>query len=570
MDLRTLGLQHDRRRLPDDCRLTGRAAAVIVLFGLSMLLPGLGSAHVLTYHEVVFAGPAKEMIATGNWILPKIGGVPFTDKPPATAWSIAASMLLFGSHGEWVVRLPSVVAAIAAALLVGAMAARWFGRTVGFVAGMIQLTCLYVLTQARLSEADMLLTAATTATMSIWALAHVESPRGRVTDRRLAWLFYAALAGVFFIKGLVGPVMIIAGCVSFAFLQRDFAQLRFLLNPVGIAIFIAPIVAWFTAAYQQFPGILDNMVRHHFGRFQGVLGQHEPWYGYWYLIPQAVLPWFPLVLVALVRGLRTGWAADARWRFLLCWIVPGLAMLSWSTFKARHYPMPLLPPLAILAAQGLLDYMSSRAQARRLGSLALSALTVVCCSVGIVLVERHVRRAPHETAAMIGLLGVGLLAVIECERRRRIAAGLTMMFATVWCVSVGVQLFVFGRHDSYRPQTELAQRINEAVPPGQTIHVVGLPDNQILYYLDRPLVRIDERADFAAVEAAAPGELYVVAAQHFTDELAARAPVETLDRCAGLNSYMTEQHRLMFVRTTPQLAAAPARVTTPAGAPLRR
>ena len=81
---------------------------ILVLFGASLLLIGLGSSRVLTYHEVVFAEPAKEMLASGDFVVPRIGGVPFTDKPPATAWTIAAAMTLFRSQSEWVVRLPSV------------------------------------------------------------------------------------------------------------------------------------------------------------------------------------------------------------------------------------------------------------------------------------------------------------------------------------------------------------------------------------------------------------------------------------------------------------------------------
>jgi 4-amino-4-deoxy-L-arabinose transferase-like glycosyltransferase len=562
MDPAELGIESDRRRSPADCTLGVHAAVALILFGASMYLIGLGSSHVLTYHEVVFAGPAKEMLETGNWVLPKLGGVPFTDKPPATAWSIAACMLFANSRSEWVIRLPAVFAAVTAAIIVAGLTARWFGRTCGFVAGMIQLTCVYVFTQARLGESDMLLTAATSAAMGGWALAHVESPRGRWVSPRAAWLFYAMLLTVFFIKGLVGPVLILAGCLSFAVLQRDARQIRFLFNPVGLLIFLVPIVCWFTAAYRQHPDILDNMILHHFGRFSGKLGRHEPWFGYWYLIPLVTLPWFPFAVLALARGWKLGWSDDVRWRFLVCWFVPGIAILSCSTFKARHYPMPLLPPIAILAAQGLLDYMSRRSKTANTRNLLLSLATVVGCGAAIVLVLQSRVRGLHEIAALIALLGVGLLVLIECERRRRIAAGLTTLFATAWLLGTGVQLFVFPQHDTYLPQTELADRINRIVPAGETVYMVGLPENQITYYLDRPVVRIDDPAKFRPADVGPHRDLFVIAPQFVAHEVAASVHADVVDRCTYLNSYLTEQQRLTFIHRRPHDVARAAEETS--------
>src|SRR6478609_8151996 len=89
-------------------RLSARKLILIAAFGLSMLAINLGSVRVLTFHETVFAQPAKEMLATGNWVLPRIAGQPFLDRTPLTAWTIAASMTIFGSDAEWVVRLPAV------------------------------------------------------------------------------------------------------------------------------------------------------------------------------------------------------------------------------------------------------------------------------------------------------------------------------------------------------------------------------------------------------------------------------------------------------------------------------
>src|SRR5215471_1586806 len=79
---------------------------IIAVYGLGVLLVGLGSARVLTRHEVLAAQPAREMLRGPHWVIPTFAGEPRVVKPPATGWTIAAFMRLFGSEHEFVVRLP--------------------------------------------------------------------------------------------------------------------------------------------------------------------------------------------------------------------------------------------------------------------------------------------------------------------------------------------------------------------------------------------------------------------------------------------------------------------------------
>ena len=48
---------------------------------------------------------AREMLKYGQWITPKVNGVPFLDKPPLYYWFEACSMGLLGVT-RWAIRLP--------------------------------------------------------------------------------------------------------------------------------------------------------------------------------------------------------------------------------------------------------------------------------------------------------------------------------------------------------------------------------------------------------------------------------------------------------------------------------
>ncbi len=546
----------------DDLRLPASYAVLIALFGATMLLIHLGNARVLTYHEITYAQPAKEMLSDGNWIVPTLAGdFVMHREPPATAWAIAAAMAMFGTESEWVARLPSVLAAVITALVVAVLAARWFGKRMGLVAGLLQLTTYYTLLQARLAEADIFLCAAVSVAMGAFALGNVDGPAGRVEGQWTAWLFYAATGMAFLVKAMVGPVFIFGGCVTYFVASQDLRGLRFFFNPVGLVIFGLLVVPWFVAAYAIYPPILDNMLLSHFGRFQGEMGQHEPFYAYLYLVPMMLLPWTPFFLLAVFRGIRGGQLAAPIWRFLACWIVPGLCLLCLSSFKAKHYTVPLLPPLTILAAAGLLGHLASRYRSRRPMHGWLALLTVVGCSAGAVVVHLTQPKGAAGIMILIGLLCLGLLLMTYLEARRKQNGELAAMFGTAWVLIVGVQTLVMPHHDSYRPQTELARRINDVVPADTTLYMLNLPDNQITFYLKPRLRRIDDFRRFPSELGNDPsGELYVLAPRFVVEGLADLGSVDVLDQASKLSRYMTAEDRVTLVRLT-RPAAATARAT---------
>src|ERR1700679_2430666 len=80
--------------------LTRRTTALLLLYGLTLLLIHLGDARVLTRHEAFAAQPGREMLNNGrfaDWMLPKLAGAPREAKPPGMMWLIAASIYIFRS-----------------------------------------------------------------------------------------------------------------------------------------------------------------------------------------------------------------------------------------------------------------------------------------------------------------------------------------------------------------------------------------------------------------------------------------------------------------------------------------
>src|SRR5690606_25365129 len=114
------------------------------------------------------------------------------DKPPLMHWSIAAAMAGFGTEAEWAARLPAMLSAVATALVIAGLAARWHGDRVGLLAGLVQSTGIYVFMQGRLAEADMMLCAAVAAAMASFAVAAADRGAGARPPRAWTLAYFGA------------------------------------------------------------------------------------------------------------------------------------------------------------------------------------------------------------------------------------------------------------------------------------------------------------------------------------------------------------------------------------------
>ena len=555
------------------------SVALIVVFGATLLGIGLGgNTRVLTTHEVCFAQPAREMLASGDWVVPRLAGLPITEKPPLTYWAVAAAMSLFGRDDEWVVRSYGVPAAIFTALMIAALAARWFGNRVALAAGLMQLSVFYILQVARVAESDTLLLTAVCAAMCSFAWAAVDSPHGRRDRRWLPWAFYLAAGIAFLAKGLIGPVFIFSGCLLFVMWQRDWRRLWFFASPVGLTLFVTCLVAWPLAAWQSHPQFLTDQVHHHLGRFRGDMaantGGTKPFLFYGYSILLVMLPWTPLAIWAAVRAVRGSFYAGVAcprlrghdwfsgpeyrpfWRFTACWLLPGLAVLTASAWKHQHYSAPLLPPLSVLAAVGLFEYFAARQASGSRRTSWLAAGAVAACAAAVVAVQWLQPRGAAPITALVMFLGAAVLAMIYFEHRGWQRAQMASIFGTAWLAAVGALVFVMPHHDSYRDQAVFADQANSIVPAGKPLYLVHLPEFQITYYLKPPLVRIENERELIAGSTDLDDGSYILAPQYVVEALSKAGRVEVLDRCPTIRRIMTERDRFILARLTMPSAQA--------------
>jgi 4-amino-4-deoxy-L-arabinose transferase-like glycosyltransferase len=148
-----------------------RAHVLITLIWAGIYLPGLGSVQ-LEHEEPRRALPALHMLASGDWLVPRVGSEPYLRKPPLLNWAIALSCKLAGRPAEWAVRLPSVLATLALALTILAVGGRaWLGVTGASLAAIFFLVNFTMVETGRLAELEALYISLTGIGLLLWTAA---------------------------------------------------------------------------------------------------------------------------------------------------------------------------------------------------------------------------------------------------------------------------------------------------------------------------------------------------------------------------------------------------------------
>jgi 4-amino-4-deoxy-L-arabinose transferase-like glycosyltransferase len=399
--------------------------------------------------------------------------------------------------------------------------------------------------QSRLAESDTMLLLGVSGAMVSLAIGVVDRDPESRPPRWLSIAYFGSMGLGYLAKGPAAPALIGGGSLMFALLARRRAIWKFLLDPIGWAVFLILAMGWTVAAYRVDPGILEAMRAHNLDRFvkgrvsdqfvksqvEDVVG-HEPWLYYFYTIPVLFLPWTPWAIYGAIRG-RQGLGVSRELRLLLAsWFSVGLALISASAFKHKHYAIPILPPLAVASAVGLAAHIFGP-RPRSSGRALVAASGLV--AAGAVAIGTGLASGSSSLWTRVGpalvVSGIGYGLAFHCRRIGRPGWTPVALFGALWVVVCLIRSTVLPTCDLYRDQAMLARRANDLVPGRPPIYVVGSNYSQMVFYLRRPLVRVDDWREFARIARDAPAgaPLYAVAPEKFLDSLGSVGEVRVLD-----------------------------------------
>lgn len=470
--------------------------AWLVLAVLIVIGSGFGLRDPWPADEPRFALIARDMLATGEWFFPRVGGDLYPDKPPLFFWLLAAAGALIGSL-RWSFLLPSLVAACGTTFLVYDLARRLAGRVAGLYAAALLICTLQFVITMRSAQIDATLCLLTT-------LALYGFLRHLLVGPAWGWYFIGGLAsglgvitkGVGFLPLLVLLPYAILRARRFSGLAQIEGGARWGLAAVGfllgVAVWLVPmLVAVASSGDPELAAYRDGILfRQTVERYASAWHHLKPWY---YFLVEVIPPlWLPfsVLLFWLVPCWRKALRArDARVWLPLGWAIVTLIFFSLSSGKRGIYIMPALPA-AVLAAAPYLPELFRKRGVQRV-SLALAAVLVVAAHVLIAghalhwkAVDQLVRYTGlSSTAPILAFAAAGGLLWLVAWRRSPLLAWPAVLTALmlVWAYGVVPQI------NDQRSGRAFMERVLAAVPEKTELGLAAYKE-QFLLYVDRPVV----------------------------------------------------------------------------------
>ncbi len=407
------------------------AASGLVLVWALIFLPTLGKLPLIR-SEAMYAQIPLEMLASGDWLTPRLNGARYLDKPPLYYW-LNLGAILVGGQSDNAVRLATFLLGLgeaAATLVLGTLLFSWRS---GWLAAGVLLTSIGFFALHLQMLADHLITLSLSWAMVFVWLWWCQNRRWQVAG------FFVCLWVGLMSKGFIGLLFPLGIAGIFALFTWEPRWRRFFLNPWAWLLFLAAALPWFWLMEMRHPGFLAFQVwNEQISRF---FGQRYPpdikplsLFTFWLFVLVWLMPWTPF-LPAAVTSLwpQRRWPlapADAPGVLLLVWAGITLTFFSLSSSRIEYYSLPTLPALALMVGRRFDLYLAQPQSRAMLVSMGLLAVFLLGLLLMVPFLERTCVDNRREFNGMFGQLqplifqAAPLFAVplaglgVSCWRRR--------------------------------------------------------------------------------------------------------------------------------------------------------
>jgi Dolichyl-phosphate-mannose-protein mannosyltransferase len=467
-----------------------RALLILLLsFSTFVICCAMTSNSLHGVDEARYGIISKDMLASGDWVTPRMGTEPYFRKPPLRFW-VQAPLFYFFGYSEWVVRFWSAAAAAGCIFFTVLMGRMLFGSQTGLWAGFALTTCVQFLYVhcATTGEMDALLLFLITSSLycflkseekpsylpvsaALMGLASLTKNLGGFVPLGIA-ILYLIVSGKWKIyrKQKIGFSILLLFMISFSWIlamavihQENFLQNYFLRQ------------IYQRAVSDEFVSGMDNARVWHRGLLFIVKTMFSGFF-----------PWSLLVIPAVIQAVFRfhEWRMGKQLMPLL-WFFVYLTGLVFFKNKFHWYIIPLYPPLCILVG----NYLVTSLSGCTIGPKPLLTTILLVCGMLIFLPSFHFNPfqfleaeselrtlivSPYLRIALLIAAGLSLLWLILLKQSTRTAKRIVPILLISYSVVFACLPLQYSQNKS---EVHLLARDikNEATMPRNTLFLWNIP-----------------------------------------------------------------------------------------------
>jgi 4-amino-4-deoxy-L-arabinose transferase-like glycosyltransferase len=434
----------------------------------------------------------------------------------------AASANLLGETDIASYRFVNLLALLASIFILYHIGLRLYEPHLALAASAAFASGFLVFAEAHLAKTDTVLMLAVL--VQQWALMRVYLDRHDSPAKpRADWVwFWGAMAVGILIKGPIAPGFAILTLASLLLWHRQMRwvrQLRLLRGLLLVAVICLPWAILVTLATDG--AFLDIAVK---GDFLAKVQSGQESHGappFTYLALFGLLLWpASILLPSACLHIKVLMAQDQT-RFLLAWIVPFWLMIELIPTKLPHYPLPVVPALALLlvcSVERVVTLPPVRQKIFLAGQYLLLAFGVVLVAVVGLAALRLGGDSVRLAISFVGL-AVIIAGLAVWQGHRWIQTADYRNLLGLWAAGMLVHFTIFAgvvpNLARIHVADAVAERLHNAANPATAIAAAGFHEPSLVFLLGRDLLLVDSR-EAALFLAEAPNGVALVEARQQT------------------------------------------------------
>ncbi len=475
-------------------------AVCIILFVGFLFLFNTGKRDLWAPDEPRYAQVSKEMLDTGNFIVPHLNSAPYPDKPPLLFWLINLFSLPFGKITALSARLPSAFAGIGCCLAIFYLGKRLYRNTrIALLSAIFLATSSKFLWMSHRVAFDVLLTFFVTMAILCFYKGYTEQKN----KGRYYILFYVFMALGVLTKGPVGFILPFLTILIYLILKRDTKILKETKPWLGGAIFVFIVFTWVYLAsiYGGKEYTYQILFKQNAGRFASSFAHKRPFYYYFINFPVNFLPWsFFIPSIAIYLSSKQVRGRVQNILLPVIWFAVVFIFFSISSGKRDIYVLPLYPAAAMLTAWFINEFVEQFREKRFkiIGYYPCYLLGIIPLILGIfspIVIYKLFPQYTSSTIPFVIILLLGGILMLQLVRHARIIPFLFTAIFVIFIVFSISTLNAIPILNQYKSAKEICDKVNSIMKSGDKLAMYSFFGDPYLFYTNRNYIEVIRNID---------------------------------------------------------------------------